>query len=143
MERDGDLVRLPASVGLAAYRIIQEALTDSARHSGGTRATVRICCRQDQVQIEVDDNGTGKPSARPTGTGNGIAGTTERARALGGSLAAGPRPGVHGMTTAALAGVGVLVARAACLFFLPGRRAREESPAAQPTCEDQRAQADA
>lgn len=108
IETAGSQVPLPASVDLAAYRIITEALTNSARHSGGARAFVRIRYRDDEVEIEVDDEGGPRPSAAGpsgagplgagpsgagTGTGSGIAGMTDRARALGGSLEAGPRPG--------------------------------------------------
>jgi len=89
---------LPADVDLAAYRIIQEALTNSARHSGGTTATVRVACGDGALIIEVDDDGIPRPAGsgfRPTrgnGSGNGIAGMTERAKSLGGTLRAGPRP---------------------------------------------------
>jgi signal transduction histidine kinase len=91
---EGSPVPLPASVDLAAYRIIQEALTNSARHSGAARAAVRVRYRGGAVEIEVDDEGTAGPkSARPAGTGSGIVGMADRARALGGRLTAGPRPG--------------------------------------------------
>jgi signal transduction histidine kinase len=90
----GDPVALPSSVDLAAYRIIQEALTNSARHSGGTRATVRVNYSDMNVEIEVADDGTTGPTVtRTTGTGSGIAGMTDRAQALGGSLSAAPRSG--------------------------------------------------
>ena len=87
---------LPADVDLAAYRIVQEALTNSARHSGGTRATVRVTYGDGAAIVEVDDDGAGRPAGRPVGRagspGNGIAGMTERAKALGGTLQAGHRP---------------------------------------------------
>jgi signal transduction histidine kinase len=84
---------LPASVDLAAYRIIQEALTNTARHSGAARATVRVRYRARTVEIEVEDEGTTGPKpSRPAGAGSGIAGMTDRAQALGGRLTAGPRP---------------------------------------------------
>jgi signal transduction histidine kinase len=91
---------LPADVDLAAYRIIQEALTNSARHSGGSTATVRVSYGDGALVIEVDDDGVprsgGRAAARasgpPGGPGNGIAGMTERAKVLGGTLRAGPRP---------------------------------------------------
>jgi len=88
--------QLPADVDLAAYRIIQEALTNSVRHSGGTRATVRVAYGDGALIAEVDDDGIHRPAGRPgiraNGPGNGIAGMTERAKALGGTLRAGPRP---------------------------------------------------
>ena len=82
---------LPADVDVAAYRIVQEALTNSVRHSGGHAATVHLRYDDDAVMIEVDDDGTA--AVRPAGQGNGVAGMTERARALGGTLDAGFKPG--------------------------------------------------
>ena len=97
VEESGPRAPLPADVDLAAYRIVQEALTNSARHSGGANATVRIAYRESTLVIEVDDDGAlrspGRPPGQPQGTGSGIAGMTERAAALGGTLEAGPRPG--------------------------------------------------
>jgi signal transduction histidine kinase len=89
---------LPADADLAAYRIIQEALTNSARHSGGGAATVRLRYGDGGLIVEVDDDGIprspgrppGRAAARASGPGNGIAGMTERARVLGGMLRAGP-----------------------------------------------------
>jgi len=96
VRQDGQRAPLPADVDLTAYRIIQEALTNSARHSGGTTATVRLGFGDGGLRVEVDDDGTtrgtGQPPARANGSGNGIAGMTERAAALGGTLEAGPRP---------------------------------------------------
>jgi signal transduction histidine kinase len=109
IETEGSPFPLPASADLAAYRIIQEALTNSARHSGGTRATVRVRYLLHRVEVEVDDEGgAGAKPPRPAGTGggtggtsgtsgtsigtgSGIAGMTDRAQALGGWLKAGPR----------------------------------------------------
>jgi signal transduction histidine kinase len=101
VEQDGERRPLPAEVDLAAYRIVQEALTNSARHSAGSTATVSVRYGTDAVVVQVDDDGTagGPAAARPArpakdgSGGNGIAGMTERAHALGGSLHAGPRPG--------------------------------------------------
>ena len=100
VEEDGSPAPLPADVDLTAYRIIQEALTNSARHSGGSTATVRLGYGDGALRVEVDDDGTsrpprspGQPAARGNGSGHGIAGMTERAAALGGTLEAGPRPG--------------------------------------------------
>jgi signal transduction histidine kinase len=103
LRTEGSPVPLPASVDLAAYRIIQEALTNSARHSGATQAAVRVRYRGSEVEIEVDDAGTTGPKPRrPAGTGSGIAGMTDRAQALGGWLTAGPRPGGGFRVTAVL-----------------------------------------
>ncbi len=87
---------LPASVDLAAYRILQEALTNAARHGarggGGTQAVVRISRTSDSLVLEVDDDGRALAGAKVNGSGNGIIGMRERAHALGGTLEAGPRP---------------------------------------------------
>jgi signal transduction histidine kinase len=85
----GERRPVPAGVDAAAYRIVQEALTNAVRHSGGHTATVRLCYDPDALTIEVDDDGR---AAAPPQPGNGVAGMTERARALGGTLDAGPRP---------------------------------------------------
>jgi signal transduction histidine kinase len=96
VQEDGQRAPLPADVDLTAYRLIQEALTNSARHSGGTTATVRLGFGDGGLRVEVDDDGTsrgaGQPPVRTNGSGNGIAGMTERVAALGGALEAGPRP---------------------------------------------------
>jgi signal transduction histidine kinase len=87
---------LPAEVDLAGYRIVQEALTNSARHAEGTKATVRVSYGDGALIVEVDDDGIPRSAGRPAvpahGPGNGSAGMTERAKVLGGSLQAGPRP---------------------------------------------------
>ena len=92
----GDRQPLPAAVDLAAYRIIQESLTNVARHAARSTATVRLAYDPDGLDIEVSDDGRSPAangsSSRP-GTGNGIAGMRERAVALGGRLEAGPDPG--------------------------------------------------
>ncbi|MGP3966573.1 sensor histidine kinase [Streptomyces sp. 6N223] len=84
---------LPAPVDLAAYRIVQESLTNAARHSGAGRVTIRLAYGDEELTLAVEDDGRGS-AARSTsaGGGSGIAGMTERARALGGELTAGPRP---------------------------------------------------
>jgi signal transduction histidine kinase len=103
IETEGNAIPLPASVDLAAYRIIQEALTNSAKHSGASRADVRVRYRDNEVEIEVNDEGTAGPkSPRPAGTGSGIIGMTDRAQALGGWLKASPVPGGGFRVTAVL-----------------------------------------
>jgi signal transduction histidine kinase len=82
---------LPAGVDLAAYRIVQEALTNVVRHAGGARATVRLAHGPAELVVQVDDDGGGVRSA--SGKGRGIVGMRERVHALGGTFAAGPRPG--------------------------------------------------
>jgi signal transduction histidine kinase len=75
-------------VELAAYRIVQEALTNVTRHASARTVTVRVTY-DDGVTVEVIDDGVG--GAAPVG--NGIIGMRERAAALGGTVDAGPRTG--------------------------------------------------
>ncbi len=93
VEVAGKAPPLPAAVHLAAYRIIQESLTNVARHAGRARVTVRVTYDDADVQVEIDDDGT-VPSdgAAAAVTGCGITGMRERAAALGGDLSAGFRP---------------------------------------------------
>jgi signal transduction histidine kinase len=82
---------LPVAVDLAAYRIVQEALTNVTRHAAGATATVCVTYGERDLTVQVDDDGSG-PAAGPTpGGGSGISGMRERAVALGGELEAGPR----------------------------------------------------
>jgi signal transduction histidine kinase len=91
---EGEPRPLAAGLDLAAYRIVQEALTNVARHAGARTATVRVTYGAAELTVEVDDDGRGRAGAAPPdGTGSGIAGMRERAAALGGELHAGPRPG--------------------------------------------------
>jgi signal transduction histidine kinase len=97
---EGEPRRLPPAVDLAAYRVVQESLTNVVRHAGASRAEVAIRHTDGRLVVEVTDNGRARPSNGPengsgngNGSGQGILGMRERARALGGSLAAGPRPG--------------------------------------------------
>jgi signal transduction histidine kinase len=90
---EGERVRLPLAVDLACYRIVQESLTNVARHAGPARARVRLAFGAGEVVVEVTDDGHGAAAGvHPDGGGHGIAGMRERAVALGGELAAGPRP---------------------------------------------------
>jgi signal transduction histidine kinase len=92
VEVTGTARPLPAAVGLAAYRIVQEALTNVTRHAGRpVSATVRLDYAPDRLTVEVTDDGPG--SGDTSGTGSGLLGMAERAAALGGQLDAGPRPG--------------------------------------------------
>ncbi|MCU1461813.1 MAG: two component system sensor kinase [Acidimicrobiales bacterium] len=86
-ETAGEPVALPASIDLAAYRIVQEALTNVTRHAQARAAVVRIRYG-DAMMIEVLDDGRGGTAT----AGNGIVGMRERAVALGGTLDAGPAP---------------------------------------------------
>jgi signal transduction histidine kinase len=93
---------MPAAVELAAYRIVQESLTNVLRHAGPATATVSVRRANGQLDIEVTDTGRGTPRDgrgvprdphRESAAGQGIAGMRERAVALGGTLRAGPAPG--------------------------------------------------
>lgn len=92
---------LPPSVDLAAFRIVQEALTNVTRHAGQATATISLTYGDDGLTVSVEDDGRGVNGAGP-GTGNGIRGMKERAAALGGQLEAGPRPGGGFRVTASL-----------------------------------------
>lgn len=89
---DGDAGSLPAPVDVAAYRILQESLTNVVRHGrGADTVTIRLVRTDAQLEITVRDNGHG---AKPTAAGgNGLRGMAERANALGGETTAGPTPG--------------------------------------------------
>jgi signal transduction histidine kinase len=90
---------LPAEVDQAAYRIVQEALTNVSRHAGGASAAVRIDYADTEVVVRVDDDGKADPDAPPV-PGTGLLGMRERVTALGGRLRAEPRP-EGGFTVAA------------------------------------------
>jgi signal transduction histidine kinase len=88
---------LPAGTDLAAYRIIQESLTNVTRHAGPASATVLVRYGPGDLTVQVDDDGCGPAPPGNGGpvisTGNGIRGMRERVTALGGELTTGPRPG--------------------------------------------------
>lgn len=79
---DGEPRALPPDVDLAAYRIIQEALTNVTRHATASSVHVRIAYGENEMSVQVDDDGRGGTPV----AGNGIRGMTERARAVGGTL---------------------------------------------------------
>ncbi|HEV7451839.1 MAG TPA: histidine kinase [Pseudonocardiaceae bacterium] len=89
----GDPVPLPASVDVAAYRILQEALTNAARHGAAARATALIIYSGSALAVEVDNQTADAGTPGVEGTGNGIAGMRERVTALGGKFSAGVAPG--------------------------------------------------
>ncbi|MBO0915511.1 sensor histidine kinase [Streptomyces laculatispora] len=90
----GDGPPLPAAVDLAAYRVIQEALTNVRKHAGpGAKAEVSVVRVGATAEVMVLDNGRGNPDGGGEGGGHGLLGMRERVTALGGTLAAGPRYG--------------------------------------------------
>ncbi|MFS8639851.1 MAG: sensor histidine kinase, partial [Symbiobacteriaceae bacterium] len=82
---------LPPSVDTAAYRIIQEALTNTRKHAGPARASVRLSYTDDGIRMRIDDDGAG-PSGDRDG-GDGIPGMRERAALVGGRIDIHSRPG--------------------------------------------------
>ncbi|MER7332929.1 MULTISPECIES: ATP-binding protein [unclassified Micromonospora] len=81
----------PTAVDRAAYRIVQESLTNVARHAGPATALVCINYAPDTLTVRVDDDGKATPKTEPV-PGVGLLGMRERVTALGGRLHAGPRP---------------------------------------------------
>jgi signal transduction histidine kinase len=86
----GERAVLPAAVDLAAYRIVQESLTNVVRHAGPATATVRVGYEPAAVVVEIADDGRGRAAGAAGPAGSGIAGMRERAAAVGGTLQAGP-----------------------------------------------------
>jgi len=86
----GERAALPAAVDLAAYRIVQESLSNVARHAGPATVTVRVGYQADAVVVEIADTGRGGAAGVAGPGGHGIAGMRERAAAVGGTLQAGP-----------------------------------------------------
>jgi signal transduction histidine kinase len=90
LQLDG-LPEVPAAVDVAAYRLVQEALTNALRHAHGAKVAVQLSCSEDELVVQVRDDGTGSPiDGQPAGSGYGLAGMRERVARLGGELAAGP-----------------------------------------------------
>lgn len=88
LERSGDAVPLPAETGHAAYRIVQESLTNVLRHAGhGAKARVRVAYGDAELVLEVVDDGRGLAGGH--GTGHGLPGMRERAESVGGTVVAG------------------------------------------------------
>ncbi|MEU7636058.1 MULTISPECIES: sensor histidine kinase [unclassified Streptomyces] len=100
LKRTGRAGELPSITDLTAYRIIQEALTNTRKHAGAVTARVHLDHRTDGLRITVEDDGRGTPETSsgegarpgPAGTGHGMIGMRERANAAGGTLTAGPTP---------------------------------------------------
>jgi signal transduction histidine kinase len=92
-ETVGQVRPLPFGIDVAAFRIVQEALTNVARHAGPATATVQIAYGDRDVTVQVDDDGRGPAQQARPGSGKGILGMRERVAALSGELEAGPRPG--------------------------------------------------
>jgi signal transduction histidine kinase len=91
-----DTERLPATLELPVFRIVQEALTNVVKHAAPTRCQVTVAAEEAQVRVEVRDEGPPPGAARHAGAGSGgghgLIGMRERIAVYGGSLGVGPRP---------------------------------------------------
>jgi signal transduction histidine kinase len=109
LEVAGEPSAVPVAAQLTAFRLVQEALTNTLKHApAGTRADVRVACASDALTLTVTDDGPGAaprpPSDDPArSAGHGLAGMRERAAAYGGRLTAGPLPGGGWQVAAVLA----------------------------------------
>ncbi|MGW1408881.1 sensor histidine kinase [Streptomyces sp. NPDC002403] len=90
--RCGDTEPLDPAVDLAAYRIVQESLTNVRKHAGADHARLCLHYHQERLTITVEDDGSAGPHRSDPGAGHGLIGMRERAATIGGSLYAGPRP---------------------------------------------------
>jgi signal transduction histidine kinase len=88
---EGDPVELPPGVDVSAYRIVQEALTNTLKHAGPAHARVVVRYDDDGVELEIADDGAGNGNGG--GSGHGLAGIRERVGIYGGRLESGPRTG--------------------------------------------------
>ena len=91
LDIEGDLTSIPGDVGLAAYRIAQESLTNAAKHAPGSVTRVQVTNAAELRLIVTNDIDSSPPAhSRLPGSGHGIAGMTQRARLSGGDCSAGP-----------------------------------------------------
>jgi signal transduction histidine kinase len=90
--REGTIARLPLSIDLAAYRIVQEALTNARRHAPGADVEVEVSYRDHTLHLRVRDHGPGAPGGTPV-EGHGLMGMRERAALAGGTFSSGPAEG--------------------------------------------------
>ncbi|WP_425560265.1 sensor histidine kinase, partial [Kineococcus glutinatus] len=87
---------VPVSVGLTAYRLVQEGLTNAQRHAPGAAVLVRVARRGAQLVVEVGNGPSAGAAAVHDGApGTGLLGLRERVAAVGGELVAGPDGGGH------------------------------------------------
>jgi signal transduction histidine kinase len=97
---EGPTDQVPGSIGTTAYRVVQEALTNSVKHAASRSTCVRLAIDPDRVTVAVTDEG---PSAHPTtpGAGRGLSGLAERVHLFGGRLTAGAGEDGHGWVVTA------------------------------------------
>jgi signal transduction histidine kinase len=93
---EGDRVRLPTGVDLTAYRVVQEALTNTLKHGGRAQASVTVSYEPNEIVLSIEDDGVGTGGSRDElgelGGGHGLVGMRERVELYGGLLQAGSRP---------------------------------------------------
>ena len=89
----GTPTELPASLGLTAYRIVQESLTNTLKHADAPTARVILDWRPNELDIVVEDDGTVAAARNESGAGKGLIGMRERVAAFGGDFSADPRLG--------------------------------------------------
>ena len=100
---DGDISGVPPALVRCAHRIVQESLTNTVKHANASSAAVRLSATHDRLDIDVRDNGRGRPQREPLPSGGyGLEGLRERAALYGGQLTAGPLPDGGWHVTAAL-----------------------------------------
>jgi signal transduction histidine kinase len=100
LEEDGEARAVPPDVAAAAYRIVQESLTNAVKHAAASSVRVRLGWRDRALRLEVCDDGRGPADTREPG-GHGLIGMRERVTAAGGELSLGPGPGGVGYRVAA------------------------------------------
>jgi signal transduction histidine kinase len=93
VKTDGEQAELPAGVDLAAYRIVQEALTNVLRHARASSANIHITYLPSAIQLEISDDGIGPPTDGRPIDGHGLEGMRERTALLGGQLTCGAADG--------------------------------------------------
>jgi len=89
---EGEEAPLPAGIDLSAYRIVQEALTNTLKHAGPAEAEIVVRYSASALELEISDNGAGAP-AGVNGSGHGLVGMRERVALYGGELETGVRNG--------------------------------------------------
>ena len=100
LDVSGDLNILPPSVDTAAFRILQEAVTNMIKHSDARRLAVTVDVQPDALTLRVQNDGVPRPGVRPAGFG--IIGMRERVAAFGGTFTAQAQPGSGFLVTARL-----------------------------------------
>ncbi|RNG39402.1 sensor histidine kinase [Streptomyces botrytidirepellens] len=91
LRAEGADTGLPPQVERAAYRVVQEALTNAAKHAPGAAVTVRVAYGEEETFVRVENTATGATGPRTRGGGRGLSGLDERVRRAGGSFAYGPQ----------------------------------------------------